>query len=59
METSAIKEMIKQYIKDLRITFNNANEDLTNVDLVEVSELARGLSNAIRVYEDVHYEAYN
>lgn len=59
METSAIKEMIKQYIKDLRITFNNANEDLTNVDLAEVSELARGLSNAIRVYEDVHYEAYN
>ena len=59
METSAIKEIIKQYIKDLRITFNNANEDLTNVDLAEVSELARGLSNAIKVYEDVHYEAYN
>ena len=55
METSAIKEMIKQYVKDLRITFNNANEDLTNVDLTDVGELARGLSNAINVYEDVKY----
>ena len=55
METSAIKEMIKQYVKELRITFNNANEDLTNVDLTDVGELARGLSNAIKVYEDVKY----
>lgn len=50
METSAIKEMIKQYIKELKITFNNANEDLTNIDLTEVSDAARGLSNAINVY---------
>lgn len=50
METSAIKEMIKQYIKELRITFNNANEELTNVDLTEVSDAARGLSNAINIY---------
>ena len=55
MEISAIKEMIKQYVKELRITFNNANEDLTNVDLTDVGELARGLSNAINVYEDVKY----
>ena len=47
--------MIKQYVKELRITFNNANEDLTNVDLTDVGELARGLSNAINVYEDVKY----
>ena len=54
METSAIKEMIKQYVKELRITFNNANEDLTNVDLKEVSDVARGLSNAINVYEETY-----
>lgn len=50
METSAIKEMIKQYIKELRITLDNANEELTNVDIEEVSEIARGLSNAINIY---------
>ena len=50
METSAIKEMIKQYVKELKVTFNNANEELTNVDLTEVSDAARGLSNAINIY---------
>lgn len=50
MEMSAIKEMIKQYVKELKIILNNANEELTNVDLTEVSEIARGLSNAIDIY---------
>ena len=50
METSAIKEMIKQYVKELKIILNNANEELTNVGLTEVSEVARGLSNAIDIY---------
>ena len=50
MKASAIKEMIMQYIKELRITLNNANEELTNVDLTEVNEIARGLSNAINIY---------
>ena len=54
METSAIKEMIKEYYSELQRMFANANEDLTNVDLKEISDVARGLSNAINVYEETY-----
>ena len=53
MERNVIKEMIKQYIKELKAALNIANEDLTNIDLKEVSDAARGLSNAINVYEEI------
>ena len=56
METSAIKEMIKEYYNELQRMFTNANEDLSNVDLQAIEEQARGLANASKIVSDIIYE---
>lgn len=52
METSALKEMIKEYYSELQRMFVNANEDLSNVDLNAIEEQARGLANASKIVID-------
>ena len=56
METSALKEMIKEYYNELQKLFANANEDLSNVDLQAIEEQARGLANASKIVSDIIYE---
>lgn len=57
METSALKEMIKEYYNELQRLFANANEDLLNVDFKAIEEQARGIANASKVVSDIIYEA--
>ena len=56
METSALKEMIKEYYNELQRMFTNVNEDLSNVDLQAIEEQARGLANVSKIVSDIIYE---